>query len=91
MGIFKKDSIAIEISERLISILIGNKKRINHSETIELKEGMCVDGVIVNEKAVGDYITNYIRSKKIRAKKVSFVISETHIISRQIELPKMKE
>lgn len=83
--------IAIQITDTSANILIGNKKNITISQSIALKEGICVDGKIVDKSRLVTALKNFLDVNGRNAKKVSFILRGSDIITRYIEVPIMKD
>jgi type IV pilus assembly protein PilM len=88
---FEKDRIAIDIGERYIKILVGTKGKINFHGVIKTPEN-CVEGdKLVDINNLIKVISNFIEKKKIKSKKLCFVIESRDIVTRNMETPIMDE
>ena len=90
MGINNK-KLCIQITDSSINILIGNRNRIYEANSIALESGICFNGSIADIDALAKKLNEYLEVNARDVKKVSFVLSSSHIITRYIELPILKE
>ena len=90
MGINNK-KLCIQITDSSINILIGNRNRIYEANSIALESGICFNGSIADIDALAKRLNEYLEVNARDVKKVSFVLSSSHIITRYIELPILKE
>lgn len=86
----KKSSIVIGIKDDFIDILIGNSKKIKLADTIPLEEGLCEEGIIKDVDKIADVLLKYFGEKNVKEKEVSFIVFGSDVISRYIQIPKMK-
>lgn len=86
---FEKERISIDITKETISIISGTKYKVNTGVTIETPEDSFDEERIIDSLAIANVIRSSIN--KIKTKEVYFVLRGDDVISRQIELPVMKE
>ncbi|MEG1003475.1 MAG: pilus assembly protein PilM [Clostridium sp.] len=86
---FDKERVAIDITSKTISVLIGHKYSIADGMVIETPKGAYKDDCIKNVDAIADAIRPMLKKKK--AKDAYFVLRGEDIIIRHIELPFMKD
>ncbi|MGL5416511.1 MAG: pilus assembly protein PilM [Clostridium sp.] len=86
----EKENIVIEIQEKTIDILVGNKEKVRFEGSIVLKPGLCLEGYIKNVDEVADILNLYFEKHNINLKYISFVVFGGDIITRNIEVPYMK-
>ncbi|MGL4849785.1 MAG: pilus assembly protein PilM [Clostridium sp.] len=86
----ERKNIVLEIQEKAIDILVGNKEKIDFEGSVELKEGLCVEGYIKNVEGIVDILNLYFGKHNINLKYISFVVFGGDIITRNIEVPYMK-
>jgi type IV pilus assembly protein PilM len=88
---FEKDSLFVQIGNKDIRVLIGNKKTIKNFDKIDTPEGSFRDDKILDVNLLAKAIKRYITSGGIKLQKVSFVIGGQDVVMRHIEMPIMKE
>lgn len=86
---FDKERIAIDITSKTISVLIGHKYSIKDGIIIETPIGAYKDDYIKDVDAIADAISPILKKKKV--KDAYFVLRGEDIIIRHIELPFMKD
>lgn len=91
MALGNKKKIVIRITDSAINVLIGNKVKIDASETILLREGVCEDGKIKDKETIINTLNNYLDVNASKVDDVSFVLRGSDIITRYIEVPIMKD
>ena len=86
---FEKDVIAIDINRECISMLIGNKFKINDGASIETPKGAFENGNIVDIQALAGVIGPQV--KKAKTRDVCFVVRGQDIITRHMNIPMAKD
>lgn len=87
----KKNRVSIEIGEKDIRILVGNKDEVAFYGSITTPEGAVEGDKLLNVEAVASAINTFINSNKIKEKRLSFVIESRDIVTRNMEAPIMEE
>lgn len=88
---FEKERIAVEIGEKNIKILVGTKEKVEHYGIISSPDGSVEEDKLVNIEAIANAINSFILDKKIKTKKLSFVIESRDVVTRNMETPIMDE
>lgn len=86
---FDKSLITIEVANKDIKILAGNKNRIKCFGAIKTPEEAFVDDKIVNVQQIAKSISAFLRHNGIGIKDVSFAVQGQDIVIRHMETPIM--
>lgn len=90
MSLLNNKKLSIQITDTAINILIGNKNKIYEAHTINLKNGECRDGNVINKDSIIRVLSDYLDISARNIKNVSFVLSGSDLITRYIEVPILK-
>lgn len=88
---FSRDTMAVNIGDSIIKIIVGNKSNIKLYESIKTPEESIINGKIINLEAVTLALRKFINKNNINVKRISFGINGQDIVIRQIETPIMKD
>lgn len=88
---FEKERIAVEINEKDIKILVGNKDKIEFYGCLDTPDDSVEEDKLVNIEVIAEVINSFIKEKKVKTKKLSFVIESRDVITRNMETPIMDE
>lgn len=69
----------------------GNKVHVYNAYDIQLSEGLCDDGVILDVEGLAYELKQYISNFRIKTKKLVFSISTKRIASKEVMIPFVKE
>lgn len=86
---FEKDLIAVDISNERITILVGNKYKIENGVILDTPRESFKDDRIQNVKEIASEIMPYV--KKGKTKDIAFVLRGQDIITRHMILPMAKD
>ena len=88
---FEKDMIAIDISNEVITILVGNKLKITSGTTIKTPKDAFDGDSVKNVQAIAEVIRGFLRTTKTKARDVLFSVRGEDIITRHMEIPMVQE
>jgi type IV pilus assembly protein PilM len=86
---FEKNLITIEIGDKDIKILAGNKNRIKCFGAVKTPEDSFMDDKIVDVQKLARAISDFLKEKRLGIKEVSFAIQGQDIVIRHMETPVM--
>lgn len=69
----------------------GNKVSVYNAYDIQLSEGLCDDGIILDVEGLAYELKQYINNFRIKTKKILFSISTKRIASKEVMIPFVKE
>ncbi|MGL4876325.1 MAG: pilus assembly protein PilM [Clostridium sp.] len=87
----ERENIVLEIQERSVDILVGNKDNIRFEGKALLEENLCVEGYVKNVDEVAEILNLYFEKYNIKSKYISFVVFGGDIITRNLDVPYMKK
>lgn len=80
------------MSNQIVSIIVGDSpKKIAGMYRTILPEGCMINGIITSTTKISNYLKDYFIKKNIPLDDVSLVIDSTQILTKVLELPKLKE
>lgn len=83
---------SIYMSNQIVSIIVGDSpKKIAGMYRTVLPEGCMINGIITSNNKISDYLKDYFIKKNIPLDDVSLVIDSTQILTKVLELPRLKE
>lgn len=85
-----ESSIVLCLKDDFIDIIVGNTRKIKLKDTIPLEKGLCEDGIILDTLKISDILLKYFGEHDIKEKEISFVVFGSDVVSRYLEIPKMK-
>jgi type IV pilus assembly protein PilM len=85
--VFNRDYIGVYIGANRIRIMLGNRKKIKHWETVDIVKKDLVEENIDVMDFVYSHVKKFIRQNKANANEISFCISDSDIVTRLIEVP----
>ena len=91
-----KDMISVDMGNKFIKIMVGNKKRIFKAESIAVPQHSPNDETAGDMEAAYKIIKNFIERNNVLTKDICFMIHGSDIIIRHVDIPimsysKMKE
>lgn len=86
-----KDIMSVEIENRYIKILVGDRRRISQSAIINTPKGAMEDNKIVDVEAIAGVLKEFINSNKITADGIAYTIQGQDTIIRHTEIAIMQE
>jgi type IV pilus assembly protein PilM len=89
--VFGAGNLLVQIGNKDIRVLMGNKRRIKFFDTISTPEESFLDDKILNTRLLTSAIKDYITTRGVKAQKISFAIGGQDVVIRHIEIPIMKK
>lgn len=86
-----KDVMSVEIENRYIKILVGNKGKISRNGIINTPEGAIEDDKIVDVEAIAEALNKFIKTNEINTDNIVYTIHGQDTIIRHTEIAIMQE
>ncbi|MGG7178828.1 pilus assembly protein PilM [Clostridium paraputrificum] len=88
---FEKDLVGIDINSDKISMLIGNKYKVQFGTIIDTPKGTFENDSITDIKGIVEVVKPILKKAKVKAKDVAFVVRGQDLIVRHMSLPMAKD
>lgn len=86
-----KDVMSVEIEDRYIKILVGNKRKITKNAIINTPDGAIEDDKIVDVEAIAEVLNKFIKANGITTENIVYTIHGQDTIIRHTEIAIMQE
>ncbi len=95
MNLFSNKVISIDIGSYQIKVVVGkfqkDKLIISHAFLIPTPANVLLDGEITDSTKISSAISNGLKEKNIKAKKVIYTLQSTTVITREVDFPSIDE
>ncbi|MGL4109456.1 type IV pilus biogenesis protein PilM [Clostridium sp. LP20] len=88
---FEKDLVGIDINSNKITMLIGNKYKVQFGRIIDTPKGTFENDKITDVKGIAEVLHPILKKEKCRAKDAAFVVRGQDLIVRHMALPMAKD
>ncbi|MDD3796684.1 MAG: hypothetical protein PHE06_12120 [Lachnospiraceae bacterium] len=86
---------SVYLSNRNVMVVTGSggprSARIRKAWRLELPEGLIINGIITNDTELTQQLQQFWKENQIPVKKVILVLESSRLISKRIEMPKLKD
>lgn len=86
---------SVYLSNNTVCVVLGTgsskRARVNRAWHLTLKEGGLINGIVTDEEKLKSQLKRFWMENGIPRKNVRLVLESSRLISRQVELPKMKK
>lgn len=84
-----KDLISVDLGNKFIKIMVGNRKKIFKAESIAVPQHSSHDETVMDVEAAYKIISSFIQRNSVITKDICFMIHGSDIIIRHVDIPIM--